>query len=228
MELLYQFINLLFPKTCAACKNVLLKSENILCTNCLIDLPKTDIGFSNSLSSQARFLGKTPIVAVHTFLKYSKGGNVQRLLHNLKYKNRQDIGLFLGNLFGKKLLDRTNFYRPDILIAVPLHARKKVERGYNQSELIADGLSNSINVPHETGILIRKKATETQTKKTRIERYVNVDDVFEVIAPTRIMGKSIGLVDDVLTTGATMEICAGVLLKAGAKEIIIFSLASAI
>lgn len=228
MSIFYQFINLLFPKTCSACTQTLIFSEDILCTDCLVQIPQTNIGFSNSQSLANRFRGKVEIKAAYSFLKYSKGGKVQKLLHNLKYKNRQDIGVFMGKLFGKKLLLVENLPEIDILIAIPLHQKKLLLRGFNQSALIAEGLSETLNVPHETNIINRIKVTETQTRKTRIDRFFNVENVFEVTNKEKIQGRRVGLVDDVLTTGATMEVCAIALLEAGAAEVSIFSLAAAI
>ncbi len=228
MELFYHFVSLLFPQTCSACNEPLLKSEKILCTDCLINLPKSDIGFSNSQKLEYRFLGKVEIKAVYSYLKYSKGGNVQNLLQNLKYKNRQDIGLFIGKLYGNQLIKTGIPVEIDVFIPIPLHQKKLLIRGFNQSELIAQGLSEVTNVPCETAAIIRKKATETQTQKSRLDRFYNVEDVFEIQDSLKIKGQKIGLVDDVLTTGATMEVCAACLLEAGAKEITIFSLASAI
>ncbi len=228
MSLFHQFLNLLFPQTCSACNQPLLKTEKILCSQCILQLPKADIGFSNSRSLEARFDGKVNIKAIFSYLKYSKGGKVQTLLHNLKYKNRKEIGIYMGQQFGLQLLENANEPRIDLLIAVPLHEKKLLQRGFNQSDLIAQGLSESLNIPHETNILLRNKATETQTKKSRIDRFKNVENVFEVVNLNAIKGKKVGLVDDVLTTGATMEVCAEALLKNGALEISIFSLASAI
>lgn len=225
--MLQQFINLIFPITCCACKQVLLKSEHVLCTGCLIQLPKADIGFSQSQSLASRFMGKVEIKEVYSYYKFTKRGKVQNLLHNLKYKNRQDIGLFLGEIYGNRLKEENDVKNLDLIIAVPLHESKYLLRGFNQSELIAEGIGKAINVPHETKLILRQKATETQTKKSRIERFFNVKDVFQVPDPNLIFGKSIGLVDDVLTTGATLEVCAASLLKAGAKEITIIVLAAA-
>ena len=225
--MLQQFINLIFPINCSACNEVLLKSEYILCTDCLIQLPKADIGFSGSQSLASRFMGKVEINAVYSYFKFTKGGKVQNLLHNLKYKNRQDIGLFFGEIYGNRLKEINSVKALDLIIAVPLHESKFLLRGFNQSELIAEGIGKALNVPHETKLILRKKATETQTKKSRIERFFNVNEVFEVADPQLIVGKSIGLVDDVLTTGATLEVCAASLLKAGAKDITIIVLATA-
>jgi ComF family protein len=194
----------------------------------MVDLPKTEIGFSNSQSLEARFAGKTKIKAVFSFFKFLKGSKVQNLLHNLKYKNRQDIGLYLGKLYGMQLKEQLKSINLDLLIAVPLHESKMILRGFNQSELIADGLSISLNVPHETNLISRQKATETQTRKTRIERFFNVNEVFIVADESKVVGKSIALVDDVLTTGATLEVCATALLNAGAKDVVIIVLAAAI
>jgi ComF family protein len=228
MQLFYQFLNLLYPQTCCACNEPLLKAENILCTSCLVKLPKTYIGFSNSQALENRFNGKVEISQIYSYLKYTKGGNVQQLLHNLKYKNREDIGVFMGTIFGKQLLKWG--FRPDVdlLLAIPLHKTKHITRGFNQSDLIAEGLASVLNVSHETNVLLRKKLTETQTKKARLARFLNVQDVFEVTNLEKIKGRKIGLVDDVLTTGATMEVCANCLLANGAAEVSIFSLASAI
>jgi ComF family protein len=228
MEVFQQFLNLLYPQTCCSCDEPLLKAEKIVCTACLITLPKANIGFSNSQSLENRFRGKVQIKAVYSYLKYAKGSNVQNLLHNLKYKNRPDIGIFMGNIFGNQLIRIEKNPEIDFLVAVPLYYKKQIVRGFNQSDLIAQGLSESLNVPHETHIISRAKATDTQTRKTRIERYQNVDDVFVVENPEKILNKRIGLVDDVLTTGATMEVCANCLIEAGAKDVSIFSLASAI
>lgn len=228
MSLLHDFIDLLFPKTCAACSEPLLKAEQIICTKCIIGLPRATIGFSNSQSLEARFKGKVNVTSVFGFLKYSKGGKVQELLHNLKYKNRQDVGVFMGKLFGKQLTDCKVKLEIDLLLAIPLHENKLILRGFNQSDLIASGIAEILNVPHETNVIFRKKATETQTKKSRIDRFENVDTVFGVQNSDIIKGKKIGLVDDVLTTGATLEVCVAALLEAGAKEVSIFALATAI
>jgi ComF family protein len=228
MNLFYQFLNLLFPQTCQSCGEVLLKSENIICTSCILELPKTEIGFSTSQELQTRFASNPQIKRVYSYLKYAKGGHVQELLHNLKYKNRQDIGVFMGNLFGQQIKSQAAKLNIDLLLPIPLHPKKKILRGFNQSDLIAQGLSEILDVPHETTLLIRKKATESQTRKSRIERFENVENVFEVIDRTKVTGRSIGIVDDVLTTGATLEVCASALINAGAKDITIFALASAI
>ncbi len=228
MSIFQHFVNLLFPNLCNACDEVLQNSENLVCTKCLVDLPKADIGFSNSQSLANRFLGKIEIKHVFGYYKYAKGNRVQQLLHNLKYKNKPEVGVFLGNIFGNELKSKVIDLKLDLLLAVPLHKSKLQTRGFNQSEKIANGLSQALNVPHETNLILRKKATVTQTQKTRIERYFNVKEVFEVINADKIVGKNIGLVDDVLTTGATIEVCAKAILDAGAKEVSIFVLAAAV
>jgi ComF family protein len=228
MPIFQHFVNLLFPNLCNACDEALQNTENLVCAKCLIDLPKADIGFSNSQSIANRFLGKIEINEVFSYYKYAKGNRIQQLLHNLKYKNKPEVGLFLGKIFGSDLINNKIDLQLDLLIAVPLHKSKLLIRGFNQSEKIADGLAEALSVPHETNIVIRRKATDTQTQKTRIERYFNVKEVFEVINFDKIIGKHVGLVDDVLTTGATIEVCAKAILDAGAKEVSIFVLAAAV
>lgn len=227
MSIWHQFVNLLFPDLCAGCETVLLKAERIICTNCLVNLPITNIGFSNSQILENRFAGKVDIKAVFSYLKFTKGGKVQNILHNLKYKQRQEVAVYMGNLFGDFLKDNSKNIEIDVLIGVPLHPQKHILRGFNQSDLIAKGISEVLNVPYEFAAIIRNVNTKTQTKKSRIERYLNVENVFEVLEKEKIFGKKIGLVDDVLTTGATLEVCAKALLDVGAKEVTIFCLAAA-
>ncbi len=227
MSIWHHFVGLLFPDLCVSCNEVLLKGEKLICTACLVNLPVANIGFSNSQLLENRFAGKVNIRAVHSFLKFTKGGNVQNILHSLKYKNRQEVALFMGNLFGDYLKNNNQNIEIDVLIGVPLHPQKLILRGFNQSDLIAKGISEVLNIPFEVAAVIRNFNTATQTKKTRIERYLNVENVFEVVEKDRIFGKKIGLVDDVLTTGATLEVCAQVLLDAGASEITILCLAAA-
>ncbi len=227
MSIWHQFFSLLFPDICTGCNNVLLRSENILCTDCILILPKANIGFANSQNLENRFEGKVKIKAAISYFKFTKGSKVQNILHNLKYKNRPEIALFLGKLFGENVKNDVKIGGINLLVGVPLHYKKQIIRGFNQSDLLAEGISEILGVPHETKLLIRKIDTQTQTKKTRIDRYFNVKNVFEVVDREKVIGKSIGLVDDVLTTGATLEVCAQALLDAGAKDITILCLAAA-
>ncbi|MEB2783395.1 ComF family protein [Algoriphagus persicinus] len=159
------------------------------------------------------------------YLKFTKGGNSQKLLHQLKYRNKPQLAQELGSLYGK-ILNENGFEKCwDIIVPVPLHPMKQSRRGYNQSEQFGIGLSEGLCVKLENG-LARRKFTETQTQKSRLERMHNMDDVFEVSPHSAITNKSILLVDDVMTTGATLCACANVLLANGAKNVDLVTIAA--
>ncbi|MEZ4903561.1 MAG: ComF family protein [Spirosomataceae bacterium] len=172
-------------------------------------------------------MGKVPVKAVLTFLKFEKKGKVQRLLHQLKYNNRSDVGQTLGRLYGAELKQTMLHEQLDILLSVPLHPRKLAQRGYNQSDTFAKGLSDSLGVDWSGQMLQRVKFTSTQTQKSRFERFENVAGIFELTQIEKIKGKRIALVDDVLTTGATLESAIATLLENGAKEVSVITIAAA-
>jgi ComF family protein len=173
------------------------------------------------------FWGRVKIERATSFFLFVKGSPYQNMLHQLKYKGRQDLGIYLGELFGRDLTEQESFRHFDLIIPVPLHPDKEKKRGYNQSRLIAQGISNILKVPVDTEVLNRKTFTQTQTKKSRYERWENVEDVFEIQTDKNIAGKHILLVDDVLTTGATLEGCSQTLLKASDVKISVVTLAYA-
>lgn len=162
---------------------------------------------------------------VMAYLKFTKGGNSQKLLHQLKYRNKPQLAQELGSLYGKILKDNGFEKCWDIIVPVPLHPLKQSRRGYNQSEYFGIGLSEGLTVKMENG-LTRRKFTETQTQKSRLERMYNMDDVFTVSHHSFITNKSILLVDDVMTTGATLCACANVLLTNGAKNVDLVTIAA--
>jgi len=157
--------------------------------------------------------GRAPVEGAAAFLHFNKGSRVQHMVHRFKYKGRHQIGTFLGRVYGYELLKQPPYNTVDMIIPVPLFRKKQLKRGYNQSEVFSGGLSIALGVPVETNVLFRMKESESQTKKTQAERWENVKEIFAVIHPERIEGKHILLVDDVLTTGATIEACAATLLK---------------
>ena len=201
------FISLIFPRICAGCGNSLWKNEELICGFCEYHLPKT--GFHSDPENQvvSLFWGRVPIEAAAAFLYFNKGNNVQRLMHQLKYKGRKDIGVFLGSQYGLELRETVPFNTAEAIIPVPLHKKKYMQRGYNQSEQFAIGLAASMNIPVDRHMLIRTKATETQTRKSRFRRYQNVREIFVINNPESWRGKRLLLVDDVITTGATLESC---------------------
>jgi ComF family protein len=221
------FITLFFPNHCLGCSNSLFKGEEILCTRCILELPKTRYHeqFDNTIKS--RLSGRIALTYALAFLKFRKTGVVQHLLHQLKYNNHPEVGVRLGKLYGKDLVEAGYEDKFDLIVPVPLHSSRKRRRGYNQSEKFAEGLSDLMQIPCDENIVERKIKTTTQTRKTKIERWENVKDVFLVKEPDKINGKRILLVDDVITTGATLEACGQQLLNSGCKEVSVACIAEA-
>lgn len=205
-------LSLFSPPVCCACATVLVRGEQTLCVNCLMKLPQTNFHRMRDNMIEKSFWGRIRIERATSFFFFVKGNDFQHLLHALKYKGRSDIGVYLGKRFGNELVTHPDFRHFDRIIPVPLHTDKLKKRGYNQSEMIARGMSKAMNIPVDTKTLIRSTFTETQTKKSRIERWENVKSVFAANPDTNLNGCHILLVDDVLTTGATIEGCAQALL----------------
>jgi len=227
MNYLGDFISLIFPRICAACGNSLWKNETGLCRSCEYHLPKTNFHHSADNPVARLFWGREDIVSAAAFLYFNKGSKVQRLVHQLKYKGRKDIGVCLGVLYGLELKYSPNFNSAGCIIPVPLHKQKFMKRGYNQSEQIAIGLSEAMHIPVSSHLLKRIKATETQTRKSRFSRYQNVKDIFLVDSPAQWKGQHLILVDDVVTTGATLESCIRALKAIPEVKISIACLATA-
>lgn len=222
---LKDLFKLFFPNFCLGCKDGLLRGEEILCTRCLSELPKVD--YFNILDNPLvnRFVGRVPVHYGWSLLKFQKTGIVQNLLHELKYNNHPEIGERLGRLLGLRLIELGLENQIDLLIPVPLHKNRKRARGYNQSAMIAKGISEVFNKPFSDEMMARVSSTKTQTKKSRIDRWENVNNAFRVMNRNVVQGKRLLLVDDVITTGATTEACAKCLLQAGALSVSIACLA---
>lgn len=206
-------ISLLYPNLCLACSENLPTRDEIICLSCQVKLPKTNFHFEKENAFTERFWGRIPLESGAALYHYIKGGRVQDLLHQLKYERKRDIGIKLGEWYGSQLKDVSFFKDIDVIVPVPLHPRKERLRGYNQSDLFAQGLSETMQKPWLKDGLIRNTFTESQTQKSRAERMDNVKEVFEVGNRKKLIGKHILLVDDVMTTGATMEVCGAKLLE---------------
>jgi len=207
MNFLEDFISLIFPRICLCCGNSLWKNEDIICHLCDYHLPRTYFHLDNDNPLCKTFWGRVVVENATAFLYFNKGGKVQHLIHQLKYKGRGDVGVYLGIRFGRQLSSVPLYQSIQTIVPVPLHKIKRKQRGYNQSERFATGLAESMNLPVNSHALLRIKTTETQTKKSRFNRYRNVREVFTIRDPASLQGKHLLLVDDVITTGATVESC---------------------
>ena len=205
---IYALIGLFYPSVCAACGNTLFKWEHLVCTRCRNFLPKTGYELNEDNPLARLFYGKVRLKAVTACYFFSKAGKVQHLIHELKYKGNADAGIFLGQELGKSIKKAPLFQDIDYLIPVPLHPKKEKKRGYNQSTVIARGIAETTGIPIGDKFLLRSVNTATQTHKTKEERWQNVKDIFELRHPEQLAGKYVLLIDDVLTTGATLEACA--------------------
>ena len=221
------FVSLIFPELCQACAKSLYRNEELICADCLYHLPYTDFHLQLDNAVAQQFWGRVNLEAASALLYFSKGSRVQNLMHQLKYKNKPEVGVYLGKLAGKRLQENPVFSAADVIIPVPLHQQKQLKRGYNQSLSFAEGLSEKLSIPVLVDNLIRTISTESQTKKSRILRYENMKEVFAVKNLTELTGKHILLVDDIITTGATLEACCGVLLEVPGVRISIASIAVA-
>ncbi len=221
------FVSLLYPHSCPTCGKALIKSERWLCTACLLDIPLSDYWKFRDNPVNQLFWGRTPIEFASAFMIFSKGSAYRKLIHRLKYQGDKESGIQLGEMYGKEIAQNSKYEPIDLIIPVPLHPKKQKKRGYNQSECIAIGLSKSLSVPYRTNILVRTVNTQTQTKKNKEERWKNVSGTFKLAQPKVVENKHILLVDDVITTGATIENCAITLLESANCKISIACLARA-
>lgn len=226
-EVCQDFFELIFPAVCVACEHPLIRGEGQVCTKCKASLSKTNFHLLEESPLEKLFWGRIPIQHIWAYLSYHKGGKTQKLLHSLKYRNNQLLGVELGQWYGYDLLAANLAQHFDYIIPVPLHASRLRSRGYNQSELFAQGLSAIMGVPCISTAVVRSTATSTQTKKARYARWLNVEAVFEAKDTAAIKGKHLLLVDDVVTTGATLEALGQVFLEAGCKGISIVTIAYA-
>ena len=221
------FLALFFPELCAACGMNLFRNEQVICTNCIYHLPVTNFHSDPENKLARQLWGRFPFIQATSFVYFQKGNRVQNIMHHLKYNNRPEAGYRMGQLYAYELNMTLQWLKPDLIIPVPLHPSKMKKRGYNQSEYIARGMASVLNIPLILNNLIRIENTETQTRKSRFARYENLKDAFLVRETGVLNDKHILLVDDVMTTGATLESCSIELLKVKGLRISISTIAYA-
>ncbi len=219
------FISLLFPRLCYGCGNHLMRNEKLICTECYILIPRTNYHLKPDNPVSQLFWGRCMIEQAAAFSFYTRDSRIRNLIHQLKYKGIREVGSELGRIYARTLKSSGFLNDIDLIIPVPLHPSKIRQRGFNQSDLISLGISEITGIPMESELLVRKTVTKTQTRKTRYDRWTNVEDIFRVTDQDRIMNMHILLVDDVITTGSTLEACASELLKVENVKVSVAALA---
>jgi len=204
-------LSLIFPDICEVCGQDLVKGEKCICIQCVYSMPVTRYWQYKDNDVAKIFWGRVEVENACSLFYYRDGSKYRQLIHKLKYKGNYHIGFTLGEQLGKKLKNSELYKDIDFIIPVPLHKKRLKERGYNQSEHIALGISNILKIPVENNLLIRNKYTETQTRRVRKERLENMISAFGVKNADKFVGKHILLVDDIITTGSTIEACVTVI-----------------
>ncbi|PVW14143.1 ComF family protein [Marixanthomonas spongiae] len=210
-------LNLLFPKVCAGCNELLLRDEKVLCATCRFNLPLACHHRNDDPTFATVFYGRFPVEQATALLQFQKRGITQNILHNLKYRNQEHISGFFGKWLGGELSETKSYSTIDLVIPVPLHKQKLKKRGYNQVEGFGKAIANALNVPYRDDVLLKISKTNSQVFKERFSRFNPLwkeEGVFSLQKKEIIEGKHILLVDDIVTTGATLETCAQQLLKA--------------
>lgn len=226
-DLFDDIISLLFPRICYGCGMHLLRNEKIICTECLIMIPRTNYHLCPENPVARMFWGRCRVERAAAFSYYTKGSRMRKLIGNMKYKGISEIGTEMGKVYGLSLRGSGFTDGIDIIIPVPLHSSKMRKRGFNQSESISEGMASVTGIKVDARSLVRTSASATQTKKSRYERWINVEGIFKLAFPENVRGKHVLLVDDVITTGSTIESCVNELHKAGDVKVSVAALAYA-
>jgi ComF family protein len=223
-EIKESVLHLLFPHVCAGCGSDILNIETVLCMKCIDAIPETNFELHPNNPVEKTFTGRLPLVHATAQFYFTKESLMQHLMHQFKYKGNRELGLQFGNIMGEQLNRSGRFNDIDALIPLPLFPAKEKRRGYNQASLLCMGMAESMKIPVLEKAITRPQHTETQTKKGRIERWKNMEGKFVLTNPEQIKNKHLLLVDDVVTTGATLESCGHELQKAGNVKLSIATL----
>jgi ComF family protein len=221
----HDFFHLVFPHNCAGCGSDILDEKHQLCLHCISELPVTNFFGQPGNPVEVNFYGRIPVRHAAAGYFFTKESLLQHLIVQLKYRNNKDIGVYLGQFLGHMLVKSGQFDDVDALVPLPLNPKRERKRGYNQATALCDGIASVWNKPVIDRVVIRKVYTETQTQKSRISRWENMDGVFAVRDPAALQGKHLLLIDDVVTTGATFEACGSEMLKVAGTTLSIGALA---
>jgi len=225
--MLSDFVSLFFPRYCVGCNAALTKGEELICITCQFEIPKTNSHVDKPNFVENKFYGKVQLAYALAFYKFERKGRLQQILHHLKYGNKPEIGDLIGEWYGNELKKNTLSENFDVIVPVPLHRTKLRRRGYNQSAQFGEGLSKALGIPLKPNALKRIKKTPTQTRKSRLQRWKNVDRIFEVADHQSIKDQRVLLIDDVITTGSTLESCIVSILYANPAEVSVAAIAAA-
>ena len=210
-KLVTDFLHLLYPHTCAGCGSDLLENDQQICMHCYTNLPETNFAAYANNPIEKIFYGRLQIAQATAGYYFQKESVLQRLVHQLKYKGNKEAGWQLGKWLGMQLQKSNRFTEVQALVPLPLFPDKEKRRGYNQSTVLCEGIAEVLQLPVINDVVTRKRFTDTQTKKGRSDRWTNVDNSFGIRTTELLRNKHVLLVDDVITTGATLEACGSVL-----------------
>lgn len=224
-NILHPLLHLFIPHHCAGCGSDIMSRQQVLCMHCINRLPVTGFHQHAGNPIEKIFWGRMPVAAAASYLYFSKNSLLQHLVHELKYKGNKELGLFLGHKMGEALLQNNRFNDIGALVPLPLFAARERKRGYNQASLLSQGMAAVLSLPVLDKVVLRHTSSDSQTNKNRIDRWLNMQGKFELKQPADIAGKHILLVDDVITTGATLEACGQQLLTAPDTRLSIMTMA---
>ena len=217
-----------FPDNCLLCKKNLSSDEKDVCFTCIDSLPETGYHTLYDNPVAQHFWGRVPLVHAAAYLYVQESNITQDMIHLLKYKGKKKVGIKLGRLYGYKIKEEGSLFKDiDLIVPVPLHDKRKKERGYNQCDYFAQGLSEILQIPYLPDAVCRIRENISQTKRTRYDRWENVEGIFQLAQPGSVKGKHILLVDDVVTTGATIESCVSALLSGEEVRVSVATIATA-
>lgn len=224
-ESLNSVIHLFFPRLCTGCGNDIYGNDEVLCLSCIDKLPITNFHLHANNPVEKIFWGRLPVTTASSYLYFTKNSLLQQLLHAFKYNGKKEIGFYFGRCMGKSFLESNRFNRVDALVPLPLHPRKEKKRGYNQAAVLCSGIADVMEIPVLKTAILRPQATETQTHKSRLKRWQNMEGKFVLENGDILRNKHVLLIDDVVTTGATLESCGLQLLEAEGLRLSIATLA---